>query len=212
MKYQQIIVDFINRYTIAVEWCLPIDDRERAILTIDALLRSGRISEWHHDSGLRYWTAAGGKPLSDTSLARSIGIMTFCHGSSSRSLITGEELEMHFPKMFRHGLPAGHYVDVSSQSQRLGNIRVDAGQSKINRIVTRARRSIGKYERQTGFRDLIRRGDFELTWIVPTHSKQRRLVEALQPLVASGVHLKVIAITELLNIVVHLPQPKTPAH
>jgi hypothetical protein len=43
---------------------------------------------------------------------------------------------------------------------------------------------------------------------VPTHPKQQRLAEALHPLTGSGVHLKVIAIPELLNIVAHIPQPQ----
>lgn len=212
MKTEQIIFDYINRHTIAVDRCLPIDDRERAMLAIDLLLRAGRISEWHHDCGLRYWTAAGLRPLSDTSLARSLGILTFCHDSKSRSLITREELETYFPKIFRRGLPAGHYIEAAPQSTRLGNIRVDGGQSKVNRIVTRTHRSIQKYEQQTGFRELIRDGNFELTWMVPTHPKQRRLIEALHPLTASGVQIKVIAIPDLLNIVAHIPQSNNPKH
>lgn len=212
MKYEQIIIDFIDRHTIAVDRCLPIGDRERAMLAIDRLLRAGRISQWHHACGLRYWTAAGLRPLSDTSLARSLGILSFCHGSKSRSLITREELEAYFPKMFRHGLPAGLYVETTPQSAKLGNVRVDGGQSKSNRIVARTQRSIQKHEQQSGFRELIRDGNFELTWIVPTHPKQRRLIEALRPLTASGVQIKVIAIPDLLNIVAHIPQSNNPTH
>jgi len=210
MKYEQIILDFIDRHTIAVDRCLPIDDRERAMLAIDLLLRAGRITEWHHHSGLRYWTANGSAPLSDTSLARSLGILTFCHGSTSRSLITPKEIAVYFPSIFRHGLPAGHYVDATPQFTRLGNVRVDSGQSKLNRIVARTQRNIHKYEQQPGFRELIRNGDFELTWIVPTHPKQRRLVEALQPLTGSGIRLKVVAVPELLNIAAHIPPSNRP--
>lgn len=205
MKTDHIIIDFIHRHTIAVDRCLPIVDRERAMLAFDLLLRAGRISQWHHACGLRYWTVAGLRPLSDMSLARALGILSFCHGSKSRSLITREELETYFPKMFRHGLPAGHYIEATPQSTRLGNVRVDGGQSKSNRIVARTQRSIQKYEQQAGFSELIRNGDFELTWIVPTHAKQRRLVEAFTSLTGSGVHLRVIAIPELLNVIAHIP-------
>lgn len=205
MKSEQTIIDYIDRHTIAVDRCLPIEDRERSMLAVNQLVRAGRISEWHHECGLRYWTAANGRPLSDTSLARSLGILTFCHGSDSRSLITRQELETYFPQMFRHGLPAGHYIEATPQSTRLGNVRVDSGQPKISRIVTRTQRSIQKYERQAGFRELIRSGDFELTWIVPTHAKQRRLVEALTSLTDSGIRLRVIAIPELLNVIAHIP-------
>jgi len=207
MKPQRLIKESIDRYTIAVDRCLPVRDRERAMLAIDVLVRAGQITQWHHACGLRYWTAGGLRPLSDTSLARSLGVLTFCHGSKSRSLITQEELETYFPKMFRHGLPAGHYIDATPEFTRLGNVRVDGGQSKSNRIVARTQRSIQKYEQQAGFHELIHDGRFELTWIVPTQPKQQRLAEALHPLCDSGVHLKVIAIPELLNIVAHVPQP-----
>ena len=209
MKYQRIILDFINRHTIAVDRCLPIGDRERAMLAISLLLGAGQISEWHHESGLRYWTAAGVSPLSDMSLTRSLGILAFCHRSKSRSLIISKEIEVYFPNVFRHGLPSGHYVDATPQFTRLGNVRVDAGHSKINRIVSRTQRSILKYEQQQGFREMIHAGNFELTWIVPTHPKQRRLVEALQSLTGSGVHLKVIAIPELLNVSAYIPHAST---
>ena len=205
MKPQRLILESIDQYTLAVDRCLPVTDRERAMLAINLLLRAGRISEWHHACGLRYWTTASPKPLSDRSLARSLGILTFCHGSKSRSPVTQSEIGTYFPKLFRHGLPAGHYVDAKSQSTRLGSIRVDAGQSKINRIAARTQRSIQKYQRQDAFRELIRNGDFEFTWIVPTYPKQQRLAEALHPLKGSGVHLNVVAFTELLNIVAHIP-------
>lgn len=210
MKYEQITLDFIDRHTIAVDRCLPIDDRERALLAIAFLLRAGRISEWHHHSGLRYWTATSPSPLSDISLARSLGILTFCHGSKSRSLLTSKEIQVYFPNVFRHGLPAGHYIDATPQLTRLGSVRIDSGQSKINRIVTRTQRGIHKYERQSGFRELIQDGNFELTWIVPTHPKQRRLAEALHPLTGSGVHLKVVAVPELLNVVAHIRRSDRP--
>lgn len=206
MKYEQIIIDFIDRHTIAVDRCLPIGDRERAMLAIDRLLRAGRISKWHHDSGLRYWTASSRRPLSDTSLARALGILSFCHGSESRSLVTRTEIARYFPSIFRHGLPAGHYVDATPQFTRLGNIRVDAGPSRISRIVNRTQRSIHNYEQQSGFRELIRDGNFELTWIVPTHPKQRRVADALHPFTGSGVRLRVIALPELLNVVAHIPR------
>ena len=206
MESDQIIFEFIQRHTIAVDRCLPIDDSKQAMRSLDRLLRAGRISEWHHDSGLRYWTAFGHKPLSDSSLARSYGILTFCDAADSRSVVTRKELETYFPKMFRHGLPAGHYIEATPQSTRLGNVRVDAGQSKINRIVARTQRSIQKYEQQAGFRELIHQGNFEITLIVPTHPKQRRLADALHSFAASGIHLKVIAIPELLNIVSRIPQ------
>jgi len=209
MKYEQIILDSISRHTITVDRCLPIEDRERAMLAIELLVRAGRISEWHHDCGLRYWTAAAASRLSDGSLSRSLGILTFCQGSESRSLLTPHEIEHYFPKLFRHGLPAGHYVDATPQSTRLGNVRVDAGQSKLNRIVTRTERAVHKYEQQPGFRELIHDGKFELTWIVPTHAKQRRLAEALHPLTGSGVRIRVIAIPALLNVVAHLPSSNT---
>jgi len=205
MKPTRLILEFIDRYTLAVDHCLPVADRERAMLAVELLQRSGRINQWQHPCGLRYWTAANRKPLTDKSLARALGILTFCHCSESRSLVTQSQLENYFPNLFRHGLPAAHYVDATSHSTRLGHVRVDTGQSKIIRIAARTRRCIDKYKQQSGFRELIGKGDFEFTWIVPTDAKQQRLTEALFPLRGSGVHLQVIAIPELLNIVAHIP-------
>jgi len=44
MKSEQIIIDLIDRHTLAVDQCFPIDDRERAMLAIDQLHREGRVS------------------------------------------------------------------------------------------------------------------------------------------------------------------------
>jgi len=198
------ILDFVTCHTIAIERCLPVADRAAGMPVIDRLLRRQILSEWQHRSGLRYWTAPSTEPLSDTSLTRALGILLFCC-QASRSVVTKAELESCFPTLFRHGLPAGHYVQRDAKCNRLGHVRVDAGQSKINRIVVRSGRLIHRYRQQAGFRELIDAGQFELTWIFPTPSKQSRLSEALQCCAGSGVRVRVVAIPELLNVVAPIP-------
>ena len=100
-----------------------------------------------------------------------------------------------------HGLPSGHYIERSNETFRLGHVRIDAGESKIKRIVAVTERMLHKRREESGFRQLIDAEQFEVSWIVPTHAKQRRLMEELQPLAACGVHLRVIAMPILLNII-----------
>jgi len=204
-KTERTITDHISRYTIAIDRFLPVDDRERALLTIDRLLRSRHISQWQHSSGLRYWTLRSARPLSDTPLIRSLGILLFCHQTRGRSLITKSDIEVYFPNLFRHGLPGGHYINRSDEPVRLGHIRVDSCNSTVKRLTVRSARLIHKYRQQSGFRELMDDGRFELTWIVPTQPKQRRLTAALRPLLASGMQTRVCAVPELLSIIAPIP-------
>ena len=174
---------------------------EQTKLTFQRLVADRRISQWRHESGLQYWTGWSSRPQTNLSLVRSLGILLFCQQSESRSLVTKDELETWFPDLFRHGLPAGQYLNRQSTAVRLGHIRVDAGQSKISRLVARTDRLVHKYRQQSGFRQLIDNGQFELTWIVPTLPKQYRLIQALKVIAGSGVHLRVCAIPELLNVI-----------
>jgi len=201
MHIEQLILDQISRFKVVFPSCLPVSDREVATVTLDRLVRDRVVSQWAHRSGLRYWTRRETQPLSDVSFVRSLGVLLFCRQSHTRSLVTRNELESCFPTLFRHGLPAGHYVDQQGDIPRLGNIRVDSGQSKIARIISRTTRLIQNYRNQVYFRDLIDCGHFELTWIVPTAQKQRRLSDALRPLRGSGIDLKVCTIPELLNVI-----------
>ena len=207
MHIEQLMLDQISRFKVVFPYCLAVCDREVAAVTLDRLVRDRVVSPWAHRSGLRYWTRRATQPLSDVSLVRSLGVLLFCRQSPTRSLVTRYELESYFPTLFRHGLPAGHYVDQQGNTPRLGNVRVDSGQSKIARIVSRTTRLIQNYRNQTHFRDLIDSGQFELTWIVPTAQKQRGLTDALRSLRGSGIDLRVCVIPELLNVIAPI-QPK----
>lgn len=201
MQTEHFLFEFIARYTIVTDACWSVADREQVASTLRRLVDKRQISEWRHGTGLRYWTAKASRPLSDRSLIRSLGILYFCQDSTSRSLVTKQELAACFPDLFRHGLPAGHYIDRNPASLCLGLVRVDPGQARINRIVSRTAQLVHSYRQRSGFRQLIDQGQFELTWIVPTIPKQRRLAHALNFVKASGIRARVCAIPELLDVI-----------
>lgn len=201
MHIEKNLLDQILRCKVVFPSYLAAEERDVTAVALERLVRDRVVSPWVHRSGLRYWTRPATQPLSDVSLVRSLGVLLFCRQSHTRSLVTRNELESCFPTLFRHGLPAGHYVDQQGDTPRLGNVRVDSGRTKIARILSRTTRLIQNYRNQTHFRDLIDSGHFELTWIVPTAQKQRRLSDALRPLRGSGIDLKVGTIPELLNVI-----------
>lgn len=210
-QQQTEILDQIDRFTIAIDRSRDVDDRERWAISAKLLLRSRRVSRWTHECGLTYLTAHSRRPLSTKSLARSIAVFQFCDGGT-RSLLMKAEIEKYFPFIFRHGLSANHYVVLRDAAPRLGHVRVDIGESRINRLLSRTERLIHKYRSEHGFRGLIDEQRFEVSWIVPTTAKQRRLSEALAPLSSSGVGLSVCAMPLLLNIIHPIPEEPVLTH
>ena len=205
-KTESGIMDEIRRFTILIEDCLPANRRRDALITLERLRQNRRVSQWHHATGFRYWTARSSHPLSDRSLVRSMGILGFCRESEHRSLLIKPEIESWFPDLFRHGLPQGYYIDRSERDLRLGLVRVDAGHTSISRIVARTARLIDRHRRQIGFRTLMTEKRFDLTWIVATRRKQIRLGEALHPLEHSGICLQVRSNPELLHLIAPIQQ------
>lgn len=204
-KMESLLLEHIARHTIAIDRYLPTDNRERALLGLERLHRMGQISQWTHQSGLRYWTRSASKPLSDSSLVRSLGFLLFCQQPTRRRL-TSSDIDEFFPSLFRHGLPGGHYIDCETDSPCLGRACVDTGASKVKRITVRAGEMIRKYRQSEAFNVLLKDNRFQITWIVPTTAKQHRLTEALAPLVLTGVNCRVCAIPELLNVLAPIPQ------
>jgi hypothetical protein len=200
----RIVLDYIGRNTIATDRFLPIGDRDRAMVTLERLLDSQRISQWTHNSGLRYWTRPSGRPLSDRSLVRSLGILSFCDQVASRSVLTRNDMRHYFPQLVRYGLPAGYYFERDVCFPRLGHVRVDSS-SRISRIVARTFKIIDQHRLHPGFRELIDGDRFDLTWIVATPAKQRRLTQALRSVAASGVCPHVCSIPALIDLLAPLP-------
>lgn len=203
-KTERPIIDHIMRHTIATDRLLPIEDRERAMITIARMVRSKQISQWQHDSGLRYWTLLASRPLSDSSLVNALGLTLFLHETTKRSALNSDDIREYFPQLFRHGLPNGYFVERNERGTGLGYAKVDV-RSRVSRIVERSLRSIDKHRSHPPFRELIDEGRFALTWIVATDAKQRRLTDALRPVSASGVSIRVCVIRDLLDIVAPIP-------
>ena len=191
------IEETIRRYRIAIE--LATDS------AMSLLLRKRIISEWTHDCGLRYWTLFNHRPLSEKALLVAVAMLRFAPPNAARTLITGDDIRAYFPQLARHGLPNGYYVDRTVHPPTLGHVRVDAF-SRISRIVARTMRFIDQTRSQTGFCTAIDAGRFELTAIVPTTAKARRLQTAFATLQAVGIPLHVMAMPELLNLIAPIPQ------
>ena len=201
MNSHSTLTNIVGRFTAVFDDRFPDVDRRATLSALGELVRDGQLSQWNHESGLRYWTRRSTSPLRLRSLVRAYAVTTFCTDSHSRTLVTRQDIADYFPNLFRHGLPPGHYIERSTDTIRLGHVRVDAGESTTRRIVARTERVIHKRRLEIGFRQLVDSGQFEISWVVPTHAKQRRLLEHLQPIAAAGVHLRVIAMPMLLNII-----------
>tara|TARA_R110002049_G_scaffold309101_2_gene516909 strand:- start:35857 stop:36489 length:633 start_codon:yes stop_codon:yes gene_type:complete len=206
-KTERPIIDHLMRHTIATDRLLPIQDRERAMITIAHLVRSKQISQWQHRSGLRYWTLFAPRPLSEVSLVKALGLTLFLLETTKRSALTSDDIREYFPQLFRHGLPYGYFVEQNERCTGLGYAKVDVC-SRVSRIVERSLWSIDKHRSHRQFRKLIDEGRFTLTWIVATDAKRRRLTDAFRLATASGVSIRVCAIRELLDIVAPIPNPR----
>ena len=201
MNLHSTLTNTVTRFSAVFDDRFPDVDRRATLSALAELVRDGQLSQWNHESGMRYWTRRSSTPLSLRSLVRAYAVTMFCTDSRSRTLVTRQDIADYFPDLFRHGLPSGYYIERSNETIRLGHVRIDAGESKTKRIVAGTERVLHKRREESGFRQLIDAEQFEVSWIVPTHAKQRRLMEELQPLAASGVHLRVIAMPILLNII-----------
>ena len=109
---------------------------------------------------------------SSTSVARCIATHEFCRaGTAKRKLLTKLDVKKFFPMLFRHGLPAGYYVDATGSNPLLGVVRVDVHTLPVNRIWQRSFKLLEHHRRQREFRKLILGQHFQITWLVPSPSK-----------------------------------------
>ena len=109
---------------------------------------------------------------SSTSVARCIATHEFCRaGTAKRSLLTKPDVKKLFPTLFRHGLPAGYYVDATGSNPLLGVVRVDVHTLTVNRIWQRSFKLLERHRQQDDFRKLILGQQFQVTWLVPSPSK-----------------------------------------
>ena len=159
-------------------------------------------------SGHAYLLIPRRKPPTSQSVARALGIHTFCCGDSHRrTFLLKAELTRYFPTLFQAGLPRGYYVDVTGKHPVLGHLRVDVGPDDIVRIVQRCHQLARRHQQLNGFQRLIAAGQFEITYLVATEQKAHRLSAALRPLELTGVRCIAESVPVLLDLIAPLPAP-----
>lgn len=140
------------------------------------------------------------------SLTRESAIQSFCGDRSHpRTLLRKAELSRFFPTLFQAGLPSGYYVDATASQPILGHIRVDVGLDEVGRIVSRCHELVRRHQRISGFRQLIAAGQFEITYLVATEEKARRLMLAFSSAAKTGVRCLAIPAPILMDRLAPLP-------
>lgn len=192
----------INRYRVVAPCALDGPEADSLDCELAQLERRGLLSRWRHASGIAYWTRRNCRPLSNNSLARAYGQLAYCPPTGPRKLLTASEIERRFHPLGRLGTASGYYCKWFSNNPKLGRLRVDTG-SQLSRLVTASTRTVDQL-RNTATRRLVDDHGFELTWLVATEAKRRRLLQELQPLSVSGVRFLVVAIPQLLSLLAPL--------
>jgi len=172
----------------------------------------------HHQA--RYWflTAAGADhlgmsmdrsgPLSEAAKVRAYAVLVFCRLlEHPRVRLTAEEMSHFFPEVDRPGLPTGYYFDPRNDGG-LGFARVDVGQrGRWDRIVESLREDIDAHWQQSGFRDLVSAGRFELTVLTVFPQKARRIQETLAShRDAQRIRVHAVALPHLLPLVTSISE------
>lgn len=140
------------------------------------------------------------------SVARRLAIRAFCTVSTHRrSLLGKSDLARCFPTLFQAGLPGGYYVDANGKQPVLGHVRVDVGLDEIGRIVQRCHQLARRHQQLTGFRQLIAAGQFEITYLVATSEKARRLSVAFNSVAKTGVRCVAVPMPILFDLLAPLP-------
>lgn len=123
-------------------------------------------------SGMEYASMPSRKSAPLRGIARGIAIHTFCHdGVNHRTLLMAEDVNKYFPRLFRHGMPSGYYVDTSGAKPILGFVRVDTGLDHITRILQQFRKQFERHASSPEFAAITAAGQFEISYLVPTEMK-----------------------------------------
>ena len=131
------------------------------------LVQRRALRESRLNSGHAYLSVPRRKLPSRKSVARALGIHTYCCGDSHRRMFLQKaELTRYFPTLFQAGLPRGYYVDVTGKQPVLGHLRVDVGPDDIVRIVQRCHQLARRHQQVLKLNEL------------------RNVVLAVEPLVA----------------------------
>ena len=137
--------------------------------------------------------------------ARALAMHNFCcRGTHRRTLLRKSDLARCFPTLFQAGLPGGYYVDATGNQPILGHLRVDVGLDDVSRIVQRCHELARRYQQLPGFQRLIAAGQFEITYLVATEQKARRLSATFLSVAKTGVRCVAVPVPILLDLLVPL--------
>jgi hypothetical protein len=201
-RCKNAILDHVRRYTIGVENVLVKSVPGDVVKCVRRLVSARQLRECNHPRGFRYLTLFHRPTLSEKAFVRRYAVACFCESPGSRrSLLIRAEIERYFPNIFRHGMPGGYYVDSSDERPRFGHVRVDVAPARTDRILSRAVNLIERHMRNSGIRQLIAQRQFEITFIVATLQKARRLHTEFRKLDQSGVAVHAHAVPELLELI-----------
>lgn len=201
-RCKRAILDHVLRYAIGVESVLARSVPGDVTSCVRRLVSGRQLRECSHPRGFRYLTLGHRPMLSEEAFVRRYAVVCFCETPGScRSLLTRAEIEQYFPNVFRHGMPGGYYVDTSEERPRFGHIRVDAPPARTPRILSRAVNLIDRHCRSDGIRQLVTQRQFDITFIVATLQKARRLHTEFRKFDHSGVTVHAHAVRELLELI-----------
>ena len=147
--------------------------------------------------------------LSEEAKIRNYAMLTFCClGKAKRHRLTATELAQYLPEFQRLGMPLNYYLDNSTNSPRLGFIRVDTGgRGRWDRILEKLRADVRLHASRAEFRNLVQQDAFEVTLITARPQKARRLAETLNSKPeAQMVRVHIAVVPELLPLIAPLPK------
>lgn len=206
-RIERAILDEVERFQFAFPELIIGTLSDIAVDgAMSGLVRKHALHKARWVSGHEYLLAPRRKLPTNQSVTRALGIHTFCCGDSHRrTFLQKAELTRYFPTLFQTGLPRGYYVDVTGPQPVLGHLRVDVGPDDIVRIVQRCHQLARRHQQLVGFQRLIAAGQFEITYLVATDQKARRLSVALSPLEMTGVRCVAEPVPVLLDLLAPLP-------
>ena len=205
-QIEQAIVEQVERYRFVLPDSIVAEPSTETTSEVVRRLIQRRVLHEVRLPAETVCLAARRSPATTQSVARALAVHSFCRDPSRRqTFLRKTELARYFPTLFQTGLPGGYYVDATRESPVLGLIRVDVGLDEVGRIVSRCHQLARRHQQLPGFRQLMTAGQFEITYLVATEQKARRLSVALSLLEKTGVRCVVEPVPILLDLLAPLP-------
>jgi hypothetical protein len=218
---RRAVIKHIARYRIAVvatlqqlpEFATCTRKEMRHVLRL--IEAEGIIeSQWlHHDMPCWHLADKGtiqsglpterGGPLSESAKLRAYAMLRFCCLSKRpRMRLTADDIQEHFPDLYRTGMPQGYYFDSHGEGT-LGLLRIDAGgRGRWDRVVHSVLDDVDQHRQQAAFSRLIQAHRFEFAIATVLPQKAGRICEVIeQKSELTNVAIRVVAIPELLPLI-----------